>query len=153
MLLVFQYKKRIYMKPHLKYDWTFWRTKRAFIYGTIISNSFFRNDCRVHRLILCQKYMMFPLVLQPTPFIWGSVFLCLRSPKGGCYSTSDDLSCSLTKVIRWFKIKMWRENRRGTGWSMIYLTITKCNNFTNLQQIIFIYVLNCSLINEIYVKK
>ena len=36
---------------------------------------------------------------------------------------------------------------------IIYVTITKCNNFTYLQQIIFIHILDCSLINEIYVKK
>ena len=44
------------------------------------------------------------------------------------------------------------EEKPCTGWSIIYVTITKCNNFTYLQQLIFIYVLNCSLINEIYVK-
>ena len=31
--------------------------------------------------------------------------------------------------------------------------LQKCNNFTYLQQIFFIYVLNCCWINEIYVKK
>ena len=36
---------------------------------------------------------------------------------------------------------------------IIYVTFTKYNNFTYLQQIIVIHVLNCSLINEIYVKK
>ena len=30
----------------------------------------------------------------PTPLIWGSVMFYLRSPKGGCSSISDDLSCS-----------------------------------------------------------
>ena len=35
----------------------------------------------------------------------------------------------------------------------LYVTITKYNNFTYLQQIIFIHVLNCSLINGMYVKK
>ena len=35
----------------------------------------------------------------------------------------------------------------------MYVTITKCDNFTYLQQIILIHVLNCSLIYEIYVKK
>ena len=28
---------------------------------------FFRNDRRVHRFIICQNYMMFPLVLYPPP--------------------------------------------------------------------------------------
>ena len=40
-----------------------------------------------------------------------------------------------------------------TGCPIIYDTITKCNNFTYLQNIIFIYVLNCSWIIKIYVKK
>ena len=35
---------------------------------------------------------MFPLVLH-SPLIRGSVLLYLRSQKGGCYSTWDDLSC------------------------------------------------------------
>ena len=33
------------------------------------------------------------LVLYPLPLIRASVLLCLRSPKGGCYSTLNDLSC------------------------------------------------------------
>ena len=40
-----------------------------------------------------------------------------------------------------------------TGRSIIYLTITKCKSFTNHQLIILINVLDCSRINEIYVKK
>ena len=47
----------------------------------------------MHRFILCQNYMMFPLVLYPTLF-YGCVLLYLRSPKGYCYSISDDVSCS-----------------------------------------------------------
>ena len=35
-------------------------------------------------------------------------------------------------------------NGGNTGCFIIYDTITKCNNFSYLQQIIFIYVLNCS---------
>ena len=31
---------------------------------------------------------------------WGSVLLYLRSPKGGCYSISNDLSCSVTVTVR-----------------------------------------------------
>ena len=41
----------------------------------------------------------------------------------------------------------------STGWSTIYDSIVKWDNFTYRQQIIFIYVLNFSWINEIYVKK
>ena len=29
----------------------------------------------------------------PPPLFWGWIFLILRSPKGGCCSISDDLSC------------------------------------------------------------
>ena len=54
----------------------------------------FRNGRRVHRFILCQNYMMFLLVLNPPPLFWGWILLILRSPKGGCCSISDDLSCS-----------------------------------------------------------
>ena len=36
---------------------------------------------------------MFLLVLYP-PLFWGWILLILRSPKGGCCSISDDLSCS-----------------------------------------------------------
>ena len=35
-----------------------------------------------------------------TPLIWNSVLLYLRSPKGGCCSISDDLSCSLTHGVQ-----------------------------------------------------
>ena len=38
---------------------------------------------------------MFPLVLYlPPPLFWGSVLLYMRSPKGGCCSIADDLTCS-----------------------------------------------------------
>ena len=53
----------------------------------------FRNGRRVHRFILCQNYMMFLLILYPPPLFWGWILLILRSPKGGCCSISDDLSC------------------------------------------------------------
>ena len=49
--------------------------------------------------------------------------------------------------------RLFTLNTLGTGCFIIYDTITKCNNFTYLQQIIFIYVLYCSWINEIYAKK
>ena len=32
------------------------------------------------------------------PLFWGSVLLYLRSPKGGCCSVSDDLSCFCNKI-------------------------------------------------------
>ena len=49
--------------------------------------------------------------------------------------------------------RIWRSTK-CTGRPIIYDTITKCNiNFTYHQQIVFIYVLNCSWIIEIYVKK
>ena len=34
-----------------------------------------------------------------TPLFWGCVLLYLRSPKGGCCSISDDLSCSLYALL------------------------------------------------------
>ena len=37
-----------------------------------------------------------PVGFEPTPLFWGSILLILRSPKGGCCSISDDLSCSLS---------------------------------------------------------
>ena len=55
----------------------------------------FQNDRRVHRYILYQNFRMFPLVLwTPPPLTGGRVLLYLQSPKGGCCSISDDLSCS-----------------------------------------------------------
>ena len=47
----------------------------------------------MHRFIFCLNYMMFPFFFV-LPLFWGSVMLYLRSPKGGCCSISDDLSCS-----------------------------------------------------------
>ena len=38
-----------------------------------------------------------PWFCSPPPLIWGSALLYLRSPKGGCYSISEDLSCSSNK--------------------------------------------------------
>ena len=39
----------------------------------------------------------------PPPLFWGCVLLYLRSPKGGCCSKSDDLSCSWScrKSLNW----------------------------------------------------
>ena len=54
----------------------------------------FRNGRRVHRFILCQNYLMFPLVLYPLPLTGGSELLYLRSRKGGCSPISDNLYCS-----------------------------------------------------------
>ena len=34
-----------------------------------------------------------PVVFVSPPLFWGSVLLYLRSPRGGCCSLSDDLSC------------------------------------------------------------
>ena len=58
-------------------------------------------------------------------------------------------------LYRWFVTYKTRFSQvvSYTGRSIIYVTITKCNNFTYIQQIFFIYVLNCCWINEIYVKK
>ena len=56
------------------------------------------NVLRVHRLILCLKYMIFPLVLSPSPLLRQRIAI-LRSPKGGCCSISDDSSCSHISVL------------------------------------------------------
>ena len=40
-----------------------------------------------------------PVVFVPPPLFWGWILLILRSPKGGCCSISDDLSCSLIKKL------------------------------------------------------
>ena len=60
------------------------------------------------RIILCQNYMMFPLVLlTPTPlFVWGCA-LCTRSWKGGCCSISDDMSWSCV-LVSWDSIKNYK---------------------------------------------
>ena len=50
----------------------------------------------------------------PSLIFWGSVLLDLRSPKGGCCSISDDLSCSFTRywevLITYFRDK-WHANK------------------------------------------
>ena len=42
------------------------------------------------------------------PLFWGWIMLILRSPKGGCCSISDDLSCScvllVTRPFTWYRI-------------------------------------------------
>ena len=43
-------------------------------------------------------------LLWPPPLIWGSVLLYLRSPKGGCYSTSDDLSLCFNNYFLYFQL-------------------------------------------------
>ena len=43
---------------------------------------------------------MLPLVLFPLPLFWGCVLLYLRSLESGCWSISDDLSCSFAFVLR-----------------------------------------------------
>ena len=40
-----------------------------------------------------------PVGSDRVPLFWSSVLLYLRSPRGGCCSTSDDLSCSIIKNI------------------------------------------------------
>ena len=43
----------------------------------------------------------------PPPLFWGWILLILRSPKGGCCSISDDLSCSSNQTPEdslWLKI-------------------------------------------------
>ena len=40
-----------------------------------------------------------PVGYVPPPLFWGWILLILRSPKGGCCSISDDLSCSCTKSV------------------------------------------------------
>ena len=48
------------------------------------------------KIIWCSRWFC-----KPPPKFWGCVLLYLRSPKGGCCSISDDLSCSheLLKLI------------------------------------------------------
>ena len=42
----------------------------------------------------------------PPPLFWGWILLILRSPKGGCFSISDDLSCSF-QGIHWYREYMY----------------------------------------------
>ena len=58
----------------------------------------FRNDRRVHRFILCQHLYDVPAGFV-TPLFWGCVLLYLRSPKGGCCSISDDMSCIVLQSV------------------------------------------------------
>ena len=83
----------------------------------------------------------------PPPLFWGWILLILRSPKGGCCSISDDLSCSYMRIsgnerssviLRHTKqlksLKYWSKSDK-TGW------IRKgwCNKATKLQfQLIWI---------------
>ena len=59
----------------------------------------FRNCRRVHHFILGRYYIMIPLVFDPHPTLFsGCVLLYLRSPKAGCCSISDGLSCSIESL-------------------------------------------------------
>ena len=40
-----------------------------------------------------------PVGFEPPPLFWRWILLILRSPKGGCCSISDDLSCSGSSVF------------------------------------------------------
>ena len=56
---------------------------------------------RVHRFILCQNYMMFPLVCNAPPPYFEAVYCLICGHQGvvhGCCSISDDLSCPSIKV-------------------------------------------------------
>ena len=55
-------------------------------------------------IILCQNFMMLPLVLYPPPPILRLCIALLRSPKGGCCSISDDLSCSFNYISKGGKL-------------------------------------------------
>ena len=66
------------------------------------------------------------------------------------YSRDTYLSCR-ARVRRHSSSRPFYSGRRlshfqytCTGCPIIYDTVTKCNNFTHLRQIVFIYVLNCS---------
>ena len=53
----------------------------------------------------------FNVVFVPPPLFWGWILLILRSPKGGCCSISDDLSCFcvLSKFLNiYILMRCWR---------------------------------------------
>ena len=132
----------------------------------------FRNGRRVHRFILCRSYMMFPLVLYP--LFWGCVLPYLRSPKGGCCSISDDLSCYFFWWSNHFK---WNKNVSVfyffgctccvhtamcvIGWKyssfsyMFVLLINKTINIISFIKLCFIHIfifICCTLYNIIHTK-
>ena len=50
-----------------------------------------------------------------SPLIWGSVSLYMRSPKGGCCSISDDLSCLLSYYVPTHISEIGQRNRNDFG--------------------------------------
>ena len=69
----------------------------------------FRNVCRVHCFV---KLFNVPVGFVPASPILSCVLLYLRSPKGGCCSISDDLSCS------WYFYDL---STKGGCWSLASL--------------------------------
>ena len=116
--LVLWYKFTLVQQLHyiLKFNHFEWRLligpfRYEFIHTvrllSILLSSLMRNDFPKRQSgaplhTLSTFYMIFPLVLNtPTLFEAVYVLLYLQSPKGGCYSISDDLSCSnqITKLF------------------------------------------------------
>ena len=70
----------------------------------------------------------FCLFCNPPPLFWGWILLILRSPKGGCCSISDDLSCSWSSSS-WlgFNLKTanpkWDGNDSAFPFSMLLYTV------------------------------
>ena len=71
----------------------------------------------------------------PPPLFWGCVLLCLRSPKGGCCSISDDWYCSCKKrnKIEANKSKWNRTGRNGMN-SMKQITTERNEINQNVKQ-------------------
>ena len=65
-----------------------------------------------------------PVGYVPPPLFWGWILLILRSPKGGCCSISDDLSCSLL-----------HERRHKTNHLNLFSKNAKVETFAKLLEI------------------
>ena len=96
----------------------------------------FHNTMKKLRSIIQSLYLYFIKIVPfcPHPPFWDCVLLYLRSPKGGCCSISDDLSCSM-------KYQILIHNRAvfitATGVAVLYITVTvsRKNGFPNISDV------------------
>ena len=79
----------------------------------------------------------------PPPLFWGWILLILRSPKGGCCSISDDLSCSCYHYVSYFSI--WEEI-----YSEMFTNILEENSSVSLTSYCYHCVFYFYILEEIY---
>ena len=74
-------------------------------------------------LHIMSKLYDVPVGLVTPLLIWGCVLLSLRSPKGGCCSISDDLSCVYINILRIWNSR-WKKMILKAKWQQVYNILT-----------------------------